>query len=394
MVDLPFTPTYLDLRPTLFGVLAQLVTAGVTLPLYFIVHLRDIPLIPGGLAPDSVSRARTIFPAITVGFLLPSGILFLFPANAGLSLDTKQIIAAVWQPFPLYIGAALAISRVWDFISRRHLESGANDLLAKSKVAATRDEMAFAHLRRSYLASALLSTIAHWAIVIPSLVTTKTSLSFAQIFIPYSLHSYFSVAPSPLAAYRLSIRLLFQNDWFTMTVAALVFFGWIHVELDKALPSGEQTGLFRWLAKVTFLTMLGGPGAAIAWAAVSREGYMMALSQRARDRTLEVRGPLVFRMLSKIRKCLPVDYRPEFQNNITRVHRRRKQSLLVRESTARRERLSTKNLLCVRILRSTTPEVPHMSCPKRKCLSPRPRVISSECVVGLSINNGIESLKG
>lgn len=242
-------------RPTLFGMLAQLITAGVVLPLYFAAHIHRLPINPMTSAKDS-RRAWGLLPAIALGFLLPTAFLFLFPASNRISLDTKQIIAAVWQPFPIYV--ALAYCALCNYALPSQFE---ND--SQSSV--------HAHLKCTYMLSGLVSLVAHWAILIPSFFASDPRYSFYQIFIPYPLHTTLGVPPDSLHSYRLSIRLLFQNDWLTTTVAAYFFFGYVHSQLSRTTAGGPRASMWGWARCMLAWTIAGGPGAAIAWAAVNRE---------------------------------------------------------------------------------------------------------------------------
>ncbi len=246
MFDLSFT------RPTLVSILAQLSTAGVILPLYFLSYVRNMPSLPSTLPNDSVSRARTVLPAVVLGYVVPSAALFLAPA--GTSLDTKQVIAAIWQPFPIYIMVFHNLFRKVD------------SFLRGPTFPADESNAASFWIKCSYYASALLSAVAHLTIVLPSLFTSNPAHSFANVFVPYYMHPYLPIKPlsSDLPAYRLTVRLLFQHDWLTMTMATLVFFAWSnHV---TRTTSGAP-----WATRMVLLTLIGGPGTAVAWAAVERE---------------------------------------------------------------------------------------------------------------------------
>ncbi|EKM51249.1 uncharacterized protein PHACADRAFT_263292 [Phanerochaete carnosa HHB-10118-sp] len=234
--------------------LAQLITAGVVLPLYFALHICEVPPVPGTRKMYSATRVRMLFPAIALGFLLPSAFLFLFSAGDAASLDRKQIIAAAWQPFPVYVAAVY------------RLLCGSTSYMPTEASEDTSTQLrTFPHLRNVYMSSGLLSMLAHWAILVPSLLTTDAAYSFVHVFVPYPLHSYLGVTPSTLPSYRLSIRLLFQNDWLTTMVAAFIFFGYIRLDTQK---------LGNWMLHVAKWTVLGGPGAAMAWAAVDREEHI------------------------------------------------------------------------------------------------------------------------
>ncbi|KAI0687827.1 hypothetical protein BC835DRAFT_1419661 [Cytidiella melzeri] len=229
-------------RPTWVCLTAQALTAGVTLPFYFISHLLNVPIAPNTPLPlEPVSKARALFPAVALGYLLPSMAL-LFPLPS-FSLDTIQLISAFWQPFPVYI--ALALYTLQNISSDMPIEGY------------------FKPLKRAYMASGILSAASHIGVIAYILTATDPACSFASVFLPPYWFPVDHGGP-PLPAYRTAARMLFQHDWLTMTLAAFVFFVW-----SRKLSSrpGSQGSLGLW-ALVSFVL---GPGAGLCWAAVKRE---------------------------------------------------------------------------------------------------------------------------
>lgn len=257
---------------------AQFVTAGVTLPVYFISHINSVPTLTKALPPQHLLRARTVFVAVVLGYLVPSTFLLYSPRGA--SVDDIQIIAAIWQPFPLYITAAWAILRTLDARAERPTDRART----------------FNWLRQSYYVCGVLSGIFHLRVMIPALTTSEPAHSFANVFLPFWIHDYISlsvpstpaIAPSsfyPLTLYRPAMRLLFQNDWLTATLSALVFFGRHHLETSRLLEREGKRGVMsfrKWVGYMTGISIIGGPGAAIAWAAVKREEKLFAHAAESR----------------------------------------------------------------------------------------------------------------
>ncbi|GJE93619.1 hypothetical protein PsYK624_097790 [Phanerochaete sordida] len=242
-------------RPTLFALAAQLVTAGAVLPLYFAAHLAAHPPAP---APPRAQSAGALAAAVALGFLLPSAALFLVPAGPAVSLDAKQVAAALWQPFPLYVAAIYRVLRP------------------------AKDEGTRTSVQRAYTLFGLLAAAAHWAVLAHTLRAPAAGTSFAHVFVPYPLHAPLGVAPAPgaLPAYRRAVRLLLQEDCLCAAGAAYAWFGYVRWRLAR--------GPFaRWAAAMVFCTLVGGPGAAVAWAAVDREEAVGAVKA---DAQVEVRG--------------------------------------------------------------------------------------------------------
>lgn len=239
------------------SILAQLATAGVILPVYFLTYVRNMPVFPTTLPSEPVSRARTVFLSVALGYVAPSVALFLAPS--GISLDTKQIIAAIWQPFPIYITILYNLFRRMDSALHREVRSPK-----------TEAKVALFWIKCSYYACAVVSAVSHLSIVLPSLVTSDPAYSFANVLVPYYLHPYLPLKPTAadLPAYRLTVRLLFQHDWLTMTMAASLFFAWSHYQTRATIGP--------WIARMALLGVVGGPGAAISWAASDREERIFA----------------------------------------------------------------------------------------------------------------------
>lgn len=244
--------------------LAQLVTAGVTLPLYYVAHMQTMPIADAIFPSDALERAQTLLPAIVLGYLLPSAALFLTPPQ-GVSLDTRQILAAIWQPFPIYIAVLHTSFRYMCVIARPNKAS------ADAEAERNRGARALTWVKGAYMFSAAISAVSHWAILIPSLFSSDPPWSFAHVFVPYILHDYLPLKAAPLLlpAYRPTIRLLFQHDWLFMTVAAFVFFAWHKNAVSRGTT--KQFSARLWLLRLVIVTVVGGPGASFALEAIERE---------------------------------------------------------------------------------------------------------------------------
>lgn len=239
---------------------AQALTAGVTLPLYFISHFLSVPFAPNTPLPlNPTSKARAILPAVALGYLLPS-VALLFPLPS-FDLDTVQLISAIWQPFPLYISAILFVLQ--------YLGKNTN----------TPNEGYIRPLKRAYYASAILSAVAHVAVV-TYIVTSPDAPTFAEVFLPPywfpSLHS-----ANDLPAYRVAARTLFQHDWFTMTLAASVFFLFSLWTLQSQRSS--SVSIWTWITLLV-VGVVFGPGAEVCLAAVVREEAIWSARVKAKSR--------------------------------------------------------------------------------------------------------------
>ncbi|GJE93616.1 hypothetical protein PsYK624_097760 [Phanerochaete sordida] len=253
--------------PTVFALAMQLFTGGITLPLYFALSLLTSSPVPQRPRGDAIGRARALLPAVALGFLVPSAALFL--AGARLPLDTKQLLAAAWQPFPLWVALA--------YNALRLLFPGARS--AAGADATTRAALRW--VRRAYTGAGALCALAHLGVLLAVARSARPADELLRVFVPHALLPRLRGAPLPdAAAERLATRQLFQYDWLCITAGALVFFGWSHAA--TARPGRREMGVGGWAARVGVLAVLGGPGAALAWAGYAREERVFAL-QRAKD---------------------------------------------------------------------------------------------------------------
>ena len=250
--------------------LAQVVSEAVMLPLYFISHVRTIPVTDMTLPTHALARARALLPAIIVGYILPSMAFFLAPPS--IALDTRQIIAAAWQVFPVFLTILYTL-----FWSLHALIAPTNAFSLDAHM--QERHLTYIWLRRSYLLSAAVSAVSHWMVVIHSLLSIQPSASFVHVFIPYVIYPYlpFTIPSVPLPAYRFPVRLTLQNDWFFSIVAAFLFLGWHHRMVARELSSPPN--FKSWLARISVITILGGPGATFALEAIEREKILLSFPQ-------------------------------------------------------------------------------------------------------------------
>ena len=76
------------------------------MPIFFAIYFCTSPLVSSSrkaaVLPDAVSTV-CILPALALGLVAPS-ILAALPVPTVVSYDLKQLLMAVWQPFPLWVG--------------------------------------------------------------------------------------------------------------------------------------------------------------------------------------------------------------------------------------------------------------------------------------------------
>ncbi|KAL4972915.1 hypothetical protein BDW66DRAFT_169091 [Aspergillus desertorum] len=100
--------------PVVFGLVAQVMTFAFSAPLYFAIHLFTSatavkPTAENTRVPKAVLEAIPL--AFVIGYLVPSGLLLL-PVSEHVNADLKQILIAIWQPWPAYISTLLTLVHI------------------------------------------------------------------------------------------------------------------------------------------------------------------------------------------------------------------------------------------------------------------------------------------
>lgn len=263
----------LVLFPTIFpGMLMQRWTGGVILPMYFIASILTSSAVPEFSRGDTVAKARALLPAIALGFFLPTAMLFLLPTDV--PLDIKQIIAAAWQPAPLWISIVYNVLRVV-FPSARKPSEG----VCQASFDAHLKSLAW--VKRTYILCGIMSAVAHITILSVTMFDPSQG-ALRKFLVPYTWYPYlpFEAPTSDVADYRRAIRQFFQLDWLFITLGALVYFAYCHAATAR---QGKDTSLGGWLWRMGVLSVLGSPGAAFAWAAALQEERYFALQQEKRE---------------------------------------------------------------------------------------------------------------
>lgn len=97
--------------------MCQTIGGAIILPLWFLMFLRHSARFEN-YSPRSVrvpiSYARALIPAIVLGFLIPTMLLYM-PSNNDPDLRTKQALIAFWQLSPVYVNIILeALAKLFD----------------------------------------------------------------------------------------------------------------------------------------------------------------------------------------------------------------------------------------------------------------------------------------
>lgn len=213
--------------PVLFGILCQIMTAGLTMPLYWLIFI-----LTGGTKPRhpnpgtniSKAAAEAIVFGIIAGAAIPS---------VGMLVLNDPYVTAIWQPFPIYISLAQRMHLLFRPLSR-YPQSG------------------YQTIRNFYIATFLLCSSIHIATIWPIIGDDLRILG--RVFIP-------SIAILPTTIEH-GVHHLLKWDFAVAFASSILATYWF-------ASSRRQLVLFAaWSA---FATPVFGPGAAMMGAFLWRE---------------------------------------------------------------------------------------------------------------------------
>ncbi|KAJ5841870.1 hypothetical protein N7534_011700 [Penicillium rubens] len=194
--------------PTLWAVLYQLRGIGLIAPLYF----ASSTYISSGIqyfSPSTrtlpQSTARAILPALVLGFVVPTIMLFFPLADA---LNTRQVFIVLWQPAPVYVVILTQIfSRIITLIG--------SDTPAKADSAAESNyNRDIPHLQTLYAVAGCVSACFHVAMLL-SWAALGTDF-ITKAFIPSDAFAQVSTLAD-------GVFVFFQNDFLLVAAATLLW---------------------------------------------------------------------------------------------------------------------------------------------------------------------------
>jgi hypothetical protein len=244
--------TLVSILPTVFGCLYQWKGIGFIGPLYYFIHYIQTPQ-ENYLAADNlmvpIADAKVIIPTIGIGYLAPTIAMFLhFP------VESRQLLNGIWQTFP-----------IWTAVLHSSFKSLVTDTAPEDrKWAPTRG---VSWLRYAYAFGGLVSATAY------------TYLRFTS---PFPLHEvFFNGISSPFTpVVSLSdgcARFLKYNQ--IVAFGSGLFWEALHFrDLKKA--GKMEAGWVKVLGILGGMTLLFGPGAAMALGWAWREELMAAYGTR------------------------------------------------------------------------------------------------------------------
>ncbi|KGO65541.1 Monooxygenase, FAD-binding [Penicillium italicum] len=250
--------------PSLWAVLYQLRGIGLIAPLYF----ASSTYISSGIAYFSPntrtlpeSTARALLPALILGFVVPTIMLFLPMADA---LNTRQLFIALWQPAPVYV---VVLTQVFSFVIKSI--SSSTPTKTGSAAADNKTNRDFPYLQTLYTVAGGVSASFHVALLL-SWAALGTNF-ITKTFIP-------SEAFAQVATIADGVFIFFQNDFLLVAAATLLCClasVWDLYRIGVSNVSWQMA-----LAGLILGSLAIGPGATVAAVWYWREEVMSRTSFR------------------------------------------------------------------------------------------------------------------
>ena len=192
--------------------------------------------------------ARVILPGILLLYVVPTVALFV----PGQSLNTMQNLIAFWQFAPIFANIPLWIA---------FLSGSSTAVTAKNKNADVRS------LKILYAFVFAVCVVAHWYTIRGISLSDNPDVTYARVFIP-STYTW-------KKGIDWGLLFIFQWDWIIIGSMCIIP-SWVAVCDVQRMRNGEATleNIFESFLVVIAVTVMGGPGAALAAVWFWREGKM------------------------------------------------------------------------------------------------------------------------
>lgn len=245
-----------------WAVFYQTVAGAAIIPLYYLAYAvtsREKDYLAAGRQVP-LGCARALLPALVVGYLVPTIALYIPWGD----LSITQNLTALWQIAP-------ALPNVLLLVLVPLLSPSLSSTGPESGTSTTRDVR---HLKRIYLVIGIASTITQLATWYICLTSTNPQLSLSYVFLPNKALWKESAA--------LGLHYIFQWDFWIIYASSLAWC-WL-VVMDALTKLRGRVYLYqRVLAagNILLVTLVAGPGTALALVWNAREETMLEIEQAA-----------------------------------------------------------------------------------------------------------------
>jgi hypothetical protein len=211
-----------------------------------------------------VPYARVILPATILQYLLPTIAVFV----PGQSMSMLQGVVAFWQVAPILVNIPL-----W-FVSPSVSSAPA------SGTAKTAD---MRHLKIIYNTVFVISVISHWITIYKVASSENLEVTLLRVFLPSREHWLTSMDEGLLW--------IFQWDWCIFAACYMISALTAIYDIQRLVPDidtdPQGDKIFKGVYMTVALTVLGGPGAALAGVWSWREEQLAVLEERAAGKTVK-----------------------------------------------------------------------------------------------------------
>ncbi|OAL40095.1 hypothetical protein AYO20_00513 [Fonsecaea nubica] len=272
----------LALTRFIYALFYQTVGGAIIIPIYYLAYLYDTSSNQywAKIRRVPLPYAKALPPAVIIGYLIPTVLMFL-PYSTAHNLWTTQAMVAFWQPCPWYVNALLWLLPT--FYSGRRAASQPSNAQAhqttkpKPDYAPGHDDVKY--LNRVYLVSFAVAALSHVAVAVTCLVSSDPEHSFQHMFLPPSSSTSSSSTMAESDTQQLSLvqgmHAIFQADYWIIFVASLV---WAYLAIWdlKRLGLTRDVNLATALLAMLLGCVLVGPAATVAMVWWWREGVLVA----------------------------------------------------------------------------------------------------------------------
>ncbi|EXJ92529.1 hypothetical protein A1O3_01081 [Capronia epimyces CBS 606.96] len=238
---------------SIWALFYQTVGGAIIVPLYYLAYLWDSADSQYWSAESRqvpVSYAKALLPALLLGYLVPTTLMFLPYSDS--DLWTTQAMIALWQPSPWFVNAILWILSTF---------YGSMDSQTAGQESSLRD---MKYLDSTYMVVFLVSVISHFGTVLVCLLSDDPQHSFSHAFVPHVRH----VEPNLTEG----LHAIFQYDFWIIFAASLLWI-WLAV-WDLKRVGKTNASLSRAALLILFGTIAVGPAATIVGVWYWREHVM------------------------------------------------------------------------------------------------------------------------
>ncbi|KAE8152327.1 hypothetical protein BDV25DRAFT_138016 [Aspergillus avenaceus] len=249
--------------PIIFGLTAQILTFAFATPLYCFFQLTNSPAY--NPTPQNLRIPRPILKSVPlvflIGYILPTQLL-ITPLSEIITADRKQLLIAIWQPWPAYVSILLStIHTIHTFFEPKSPTTDPKQEKEDRSSLRWIYALTFGH---TALAHVITWTISLATLAVPGIFnqTVVRELHPGNVFevpLPWDGRVVNSVGEG--------VHCFLRWDYIIGSLGVLLWAGIVH---SRAVRVGGGLGGWFWL-KVALLGVFAGPVGAAVWLVWERD---------------------------------------------------------------------------------------------------------------------------